>query len=188
MIQVLRSSWCFFCSNKLVLSKRIRTTGKQGRIVELEENSIPKMTSGLFYFLLLLLFSLSLVSYCLNCVCFYFQSFYQSQMLSTPHWSNPPDQNTQIQLLVLNAEDIYCKTDLYTFSLFFSLNMLSAVTCFFCRMNKLWSHFFYLFDGKCELLWLTRPLFRGDSNKQAQIKPQLQSLSSIGPKVLDMAL
>lgn len=124
MIQVLRSSWCFFCSNKLMLSKRIRTTGEQGRIVELEENSIPKMTSGLFYFLLLLLFSLSLVSYCLNCVCFYFQSFYQSQMLSTPHWSNPPDQNTQIQLLVLNAEDIYCKTDLYTFSLFFSLNML----------------------------------------------------------------
>lgn len=33
-----------------------------------------------------------------------------------------------------------------------------------------------------------RPLFRGDNNKQAQIKPQLQSLSSIGPKVLDMAL
>lgn len=124
MIQVLRSSWCFFCSNKLMLSKRIRTTGKQGRIVELEENSIPKMTSGLFYFLLLLLFSLSLVSYCLNCVCFYFQSFYQSQMLSTPHWSNPPDQKTQIQLLVLNTEDIYCKTDLYTFSLFFSLNTL----------------------------------------------------------------
>lgn len=45
-----------WCSNKLMLSKRIRTTGKQGRFVELEENSIPKMTSGLFYFLLLLLF------------------------------------------------------------------------------------------------------------------------------------